>query len=101
MNQRELQEALSKVPAPRRVFGTRRRQRLTGADIVPYHIELDELIAYLHEELGHINQAIQTLERMAAGRVARPMRTSGRVTPARVSRVRAAKKRASHRLRIG
>lgn len=68
---------------------------------MPHHIELDELIAYLHEELGHIDQAIQTLERMAAARAARPMRITGRVTRPRVPRVRSARKRASHRARIG
>jgi len=83
------------------VFGTWQRDRLTGADIVPQQIELEELIAYLHEELGHIDQAIQTLERMAAARAARPMRITGRVTRPRVARVRSARKRASHRARIG
>jgi hypothetical protein len=72
-----------------------------GAGTVPHHIDLDELIAYLHEELGHIDQAIRTLERMAAARAARPMRSTPRIARPRVSRVRAAKKRTRHRVRIG
>jgi hypothetical protein len=70
-----------------------------GADTVPNHINLDELIAYLHEELGHIDQAILTLERMAAARAARPVR-SGRAPGSRV-RARAPKRRLGHRVRIG
>ena len=53
------------------------------------HIDLDELIAHLHEELGQIDQAILTLERMAVARAAYTGRCQpphGR--PARLSRPR-------------
>jgi hypothetical protein len=70
-----------------------------GADKVPKHSDLEELIAYLREELGHINQAILTLERVAIARAAYAEYTGHRPGAPHSSRNRAAKTRISHRLR--
>jgi hypothetical protein len=93
-----ISSTFSRIRLHIQVLGADEHQRLMGADTVPNQIELDELIAYLHEELGHIEQAILTLERMAMARAAHPVL---RLTGQRVPRARTQKARVSHRLRTG
>jgi hypothetical protein len=47
-----------------------------GADNVPNHIDLDELIACLHKELAAVDRAILTLERMAVSGTAHARRSA-------------------------